>query len=388
MDEEFDERGSFFSRRTDKAIVSKQFMGSGQPMRIMSRVMDKSEALEFAKVKDEIVLRVTPSGRQMIKATFFEDSRNITVLTFQKYINDKPFAEPHFSFVGSEIGTLKEFIAGVEVLPLPDRQRRHVSDDELREILLDQGQLRRVLSRNPDMLAEALQREDFARDFHAVGYRRAQLKRFERLLHESGFFDAERAKANKTPEALWQQFFEANRWIFGYGLAYQFMGGLDNEALEQVVRGHSVTGPGKEADAVMKTRGLVNSLCFVEIKRHDTPLLSEVKVPYRKGAWTPHADLVGGVAQVQATVQDAVETITRKLEPIASDGTPTGETLFNFEPRAFLVVGSLGQFKSDAGVNEQKFRSFELYRRNTRRPEILTFDELYHRAKFIVEQAD
>ena len=91
---------------------------------------------------------------------------------------------------------------------------------------------------------------------------------------------------------------------------------------------------------------------------------------------------------MQATVQDAVETIVRKLEPTGDDGAPTGETLFNFEPRAFLVAGSLGQFETDAGINEQKFRSFELFRRNTKRPEILTFDELYHRAKFIVEQDD
>ncbi len=33
---------------------------------------------------------------------------------------------------------------------------------------------------------------------------------------------------------------------------------------------------------------------------------------------------------------------------------------------------------------EWKFRSFELYRRQTFRPEILTFDELFDRTKFIV----
>lgn len=92
---------------------------------------------------------------------------------------------------------------------------------------------------------------------------------------------------------------------------------------------------------------------------------------------------------MQATVQAAAENIRRKLEPTEDDGTPTGEeALFNYDPRAFLVVGSLSQFKTDTGINEQKFRSFELFRRNTRRPEILTFDELYERARFIVEHAD
>jgi hypothetical protein len=32
----------------------------------------------------------------------------------------------------------------------------------------------------------------------------------------------------------------------------------------------------------------------------------------------------------------------------------------------------------------EKYRSFELLRRHTIRPEVITFDELYERAKFIV----
>ena len=66
-------------------------------------------------------------------------------------------------------------------------------------------------------------------------------------------------------------------------------------------------------------------------------------------------------------------------------GDPTGEVLFNIEPRSCLVVGSLEQFQSDHGINVPKFRSFELYRRHTGRPEIITFDELLQRARFIVE---
>jgi hypothetical protein len=49
-----------------------------------------------------------------------------------------------------------------------------------------------------------------------------------------------------------------------------------------------------------------------------------------------------------------------------------------------LIVGDLSEFQTDVGINENKFRSFELYRRNTARPEILTFDELLERARFIV----
>lgn len=51
-----------------------------------------------------------------------------------------------------------------------------------------------------------------------------------------------------------------------------------------------------------------------------------------------------------------------------------------------MVIGSLQEFSTDKGVNEDRYRSFELFRQNTNSPEIFTFDELYERAKFIVQQ--
>ena len=202
---------------------------------------------------------------------------------------------------------------------------------------------------------------------------------------DAAAFAAERAALATTPEGVWQAFFEANTWIFGYGLSYQFLTGLDQRKLEQVVRGYDVTGPGKRADALLKTQGAVKSLCFVEIKRHDTPLLAPQA--YRSGAWPPSTELAGGVAQVQATVQDAVEQIGRTLVPTIANGGPTGELLFNVLPRSFLIAGNMAQFDTPGGLNQAKVRAFELYRRSTHCPEILTFDELLARARFIVDQA-
>jgi hypothetical protein len=63
-----------------------------------------------------------------------------------------------------------------------------------------------------------------------------------------------------------------------------------------------------------------------------------------------------------------------KLEPADGDGWPTGETLYNQVPRSFLAVGNFGEFVRGGGVNQRQRRLFELYRRNTWRPEIITFD--------------
>jgi len=43
---------------------------------------------------------------------------------------------------------------------------------------------------------------------------------------------------------------------------------------------------------------------------------------------------------------------------------------------------------TENGINEEKFSSFELFRQSLNSPEIITFDELYERTKYIVESSD
>jgi hypothetical protein len=386
--DEYDERRWFFERRTDKTIISKRITDtlSGEKVRIASHIIEGQPGLKFATVNDETVLRQTPAGRYEIKATFLEDDRSLRTLTIQRYsAKSGPLERQYFSFVGGEIDTLINFIAGVRTVPLDRAAKVHLPDEVLREIILDQGQARRIFAKNSELFLQLAQQEDIARDVVAVGYRRKEVRRFESLLHDENYFASERERLKCGPEDVWQKFFEANEWIFGYGLSYLFLSKLDEGKLEQIVRGRDLTAAGKRSDALMKTRGIISSLCFVEIKRHDTPLLGSAQ--YRPDAWPPSAELAGGVSQVQATVHAAIESLGHKLMPRDHMGDPTGEVLFNIEPRSCLVVGSLEQFQAASGTNVPKFRSFELYRRHTWRPEIITFDELLERARFIVDHA-
>lgn len=381
--DEIEARDIFFARRTDKTIFSKRFMdpASGERLRIASHVLEGKEGLQFVRVKDEIVLRTTKSARFQIKATFLEDNRDIKVLTIQRFSQNKPL-EQSFSFVGAEIAALLEFVAGIRAVDLGCEDKLHVSDEALKDIVLNHAQARRLFAKNEALFTEIAQNEELERDLVSLGYRRKQLEKFESLLKDPDFFAEEQLTARTTVEGVWQRFFEQNPWIFGYGLSFQFLSGLDDRKLEQVVRGSDVSGWGKRSDALMKTRGLISSLCFVEIKRHDTTLLEAKR--YRPGVWGPSQEITNSVAQVQGTVQDAIEQIGRKLMPADELGDPTGEVLFNVQPRSCLIVGSLSEFQTEHGVNEGKFRSFELYRQNTHRPEIVTFDELLERARFIV----
>ena len=157
---------------------------------------------------------------------------------------------------------------------------------------------------------------------------------------------------------------------------------MDDKKLEQVVQGYSLNSHGKRIDAVMKTKGIISNLCFVEIKTHMTKLLEDT--PYRPGCYAPTKELAGAIAQVQGSTADAVKSLAEKIAISDSLGNPTGETLYNYQAKSFLVIGNLNEFIGDHGVNEDKLRSFELLRKNTMSPEIITFDELFERAKFIV----
>ncbi len=381
-----DDEKYHFNKRTDTTYVSSR-IAKEPPLsnvRIASRVLDGGVGLRHSKENGQVVIRSTPKGRHEIKATFFEDERGITALTLQKFLGKGgPSNREYFTFVGPEITTLKRFLASIKTLPMDTPGNMKIPDSELHDIILSETQARRLFKENEELFLDLARNHNLKRDIVAIGYRREQLARFANLLNDKAFFASELTRTGKAPEALWQRFFEENQWIFGYGLSYLFLSQLDGRGLEQVVRGHDVSGSGKRTDALMKSQALVSSLCFVEIKRHDTPLLATSA--YRPDAWPPSGELSGAVVQMQATVQDAIETLGRLLLPKTRAGDPTGERLFNFAPRSFVVIGSTSQFIAEHGVNEPKFRSFEMYRRGLMQPEIITFDELFHRAKFIIE---
>src|SRR5262249_16728964 len=151
------------------------------------------------------------------------------------------------------------------------------------------------------------------------------------------------------------------------------------------VAGAQIGSAGKRTDALLRTLGLVSSLCFVEIKTHRTRLLAPKQ--YRSDTWAPSEEMSGAVAQTQKTIESAERNLERWVKGRDPDGTPKGNAALLLRPRSVVVAGSLQEFVTEAGVNEPKFTCFELYRRQLVAPEIVTFDELHERARFIVDAA-
>ncbi|MEY9103777.1 hypothetical protein ABIA24_006750 [Sinorhizobium fredii] len=200
----------FHNSRPDKTYASPAFKDyAGRKLRIANKVIDGEPGYEFAKVKDELVLRQTEGGRFQIKASFLEDDRSFRSVTIQKFTS-KGNAKEYFAFGPHEMTALLKFMANIKRIYFPDDGRLNISDRDLEDLLL------------------------------------------------------------------------------------------------------------------MTDR----------------------------------------------------------------DGEPTGETIFTTDPRSFVICGRLAEFENERGVNERKFGCFERFRRNLLRPEVVTFDELYERARLIVDAND
>jgi hypothetical protein len=380
------------NKRKHKVYVSRSIVTGEAPnevprrFRIASKVLDSPTGYEFVTEAGEHVIRITGGGKQEVIVKFYEDDRDILGITLQRFSvsNGKPHKHS-FSFIGEEIPRFLEFLLNVCRVRIPNESKFSVTDAELHKILLSPERLSDIIRDNQDRLLEWAKSEVTTSDIVALGYRRKQLDRFGKMLSDPAYFAAERASANKSEEAMWQMFFEENKWVFGYGLSYFFMSNLEGRGLEQTIAGSDLWGDGKRPDAVLKTKGFVQALCFVEVKKHNTDLLKPSVHPYRPGCWLPSDDLTGGVVQSQATIEKIVRRIVEQYKPKTVNGDPTGEELYAYQPRSYLIIGNQAEFGTGNGLNVDKYRSFELFRRNVLRPEILTFDELYERAKFLVE---
>ena len=384
----------FENKHPDRIYITRSFPSfsseDDEQLRFISKVFDEQELHEFIDNKGEIVLRVTPGERQEVRAMFYEDSREIKSLTFQRFTKrtNKPHKETHFTFSGDSLEKIYKLLRVIKYLRLEQEEKVRLDDELLDELLISIDEKEKFLLKNPELVQDIVENKLTKSDVVALAYRKKQLEMFDKLLSDEIYFEIIKNEWEKRgPEAVWQQYFENNPWIFGYGLHYIYLSKLDDKKLEQVVAGFSISQGGKRVDGLMKTRGLISSLCFIEIKTHKTNLLHNAKA-YRSESWRISDELGGSISQIQKTVQKAVKDIQTKIEFETDFGEPTGETAFLYQPKSFVVVGSLNEFMTENGINEQKFSSFELFRRNITSPEIITFDELFERAKYIVQYSE
>lgn len=121
----------FLNSRPDKTYASPAFTDyTGRKLRIANKYIDGGPGYEFAKVKEELVLRQTDAGRFQIKATFLEDYRAFRTVTIQKFAS-KGNAKESFSFGPGEMRALLKFMVNIQKMHFPDDARLNIRDSDL-----------------------------------------------------------------------------------------------------------------------------------------------------------------------------------------------------------------------------------------------------------------
>jgi hypothetical protein len=378
-----DELTYLHGRRSDKFYVSRPFRDDPQGHYAYMKIDGTERDLPRA-IKNEFVLKTERAGEQQRKAMFYAGTREIKTLTLQRVSKKNGPTLRRFSLKGDEISRLLAFAVFIKTAELATDEggRYNRADFDVDNYSVSPDLVLKLLQEgDATIIAELLERDIKLRDLIMLRSRKGALDRFHSLLYDRSFF-VEQQQRYGSPEKVWQQFFESNTWIFGYGLLFLFASTFDDSKLEQTLVGASVAEHGKRPDALLRTRGRISSLCLVEIKTHATKLLREKA--YRSDVWGPSEDLVSAVAQVQRAAYAAEKRYNDRIRIRDSEGNPTGEEAYVVRPRSLVVIGDLQEFKTEHG-DSSRFVSFELFRRPLEGPEIITFDELYERARFIAE---
>lgn len=310
-------------------------------------------------------IEVTARSRLAVSVFYVRGKKDfgtfkLTKLKFHRFRGWE--SDGHIQINSFHLSQLRQFISLIAALDLSEAAKTKIG---LENIQLDALQTLLTSSRAGELLTGLSNSLELHTDIYAVATKRAALKEFERKLSEN------------LSEPDWQAFFEKNPWIFGHGLNYIFLDKVARK-LESTTTGQAFDQPGKRADGLMRTRAEISQYVLIEIKRNDTSLLHSD--PYRSGCWAVSQELSSAVTQVQKTSFEFTRNRFRDRRK-DNDGNDLDDYTYSIEPRTYLIAGNLSQIAR----NDDKIVCFEIYRRNIRSPEIITFDELFHRAKCIVE---
>lgn len=387
----------FNQRKPEKIYVSKAFpylhfsRVITTEKRYIKKVFEKHDISEFVEVEGEIILKNTPTSfakYQVNAVVYSKQDTNLLEFTLQRFIETKdqlrPVKDTGFSFTNREFTELLKFLSDVKFLDFNDKDRfvidsekfshhkilLNLTEPDPNKILVDKkfGDLINKFDEldleERESFLETLKNKILTKtDLDILTGRKDGLEQFKSYLNSE----------HPINETAWQEFFKNNSWIFGYGLDYKFLSILQKEASVS-----SIDIGGKNEVKADFLLGDNNFTVIVELKRPDTPLFDNTQ--NRSESWRLSKDLTYAVSQI-LTQKAEWEIKSQKIQ-YDSEGNPIYQSTYN--PKAILIIGNTNQFAGEKKENLMKRKTFELYRRNSRDIEIVTFDELLEKAKFIV----
>ena len=342
-------------------------------------------------VQDESGFEIQIAPRTMFKVLYIKNKNDIVsfeIIKLTKKSNGADFENKQkvtlskFSF-----SQLVSFLKFVSILDLKGITERKISlkNSELENLDENTKKKIRTLLQKDDgkELLEELIKNGLitSKDLVNTGFRKHQLEIFKKLLCENYLhtYKKEIIKIeNIKDELAWQYFFNKNTWIFGYGLDYKFQGILQKEF-------HASNGEADGSNGVISDFliGDKRFTTFVELKKPNTKIFGKEK--NRSNSWRLSNDLIDAVSQILE--QKASGQVKLEINTLHDDrGSEIKQNAY--DSKVVLIIGNWDELKEVQNDLEKqiKEKTFELFRRDSRNIEIITYDELYERAKFIVEE--
>lgn len=382
-----DEDAKFFElRREGKTYLSKVFTHRAinpERRRFAHAVFEGTERAILGEIEGALCLRLTGNQRKtQVTALVSQDDaaiKRVTLQTFKSRAGDwyEGYDKDAFTFRADEFERLLEFLNRIKFIDLSNEDRFQVEDISVGagpKIITDASD--RALINRIKQLGET-EREHLFRSLH-VDLTPAEINLLLGRRQALEKFIAQLAEGN-WDETDWQDFFEEQSWVFGYGLDYRIMRPFDRE---MVVATAGTDNRNKPTVDFLMT--FTDYTVLVEIKRPDTPIF-QLRQSGRAGTWrfsTEFMDAVSQVLEQKAEWLSAAQSGdhfdksgTRRLEARTRDA------------KTILVIGNRAEFDRSGNSRDATVKrdTFELFRRDTRTLEIVTFDELLERAKFITK---
>lgn len=374
----------FKLRKEGKIYFSKAFKLSENAgvSRNVKIVFENSDIVLAGEINGALTLRQSPKKKQQVAILVSQDDKQVKRLTLQRFderkSGDYVSSEAHtFTFRGDELIRLLSFLKSIKFIDFSNQENFQIEDlssSSGNKALIDSDErdfLKILKNIGGDERIDLLQKVKdnlSKKDIDIILGRKEALEVFNYHM-----------KNLDWDETKWQEFFEEQKWIFGYGLDYRIMKPFDRE-----MNVTSIGTDNKEKVIIDFLMTFTDFTATVEIKRPDTLIFDKTK--NRSGTWGFHSNFIGAVSQVLE--QKAEWHILGQNNNLFNKEGNEKLGKRTRDAKAILIIGNKSEFLALQNIREKEIKedTFELFRRGSRNVEIITFDELLERANFIVNQ--
>lgn len=182
-------------------------------------------------------------------------------------------------------------------------------------------------------------------------------------------------------ETAWHHFLKNNDWLLGLNVDIRFIKDFTNEVQ---VGNPDTAGLGNPKTDMM---GISDYTTLIELKTASTDFFTETKSSKsRTGTWSFTSDFIEGISQCLKQKFDWDKE--QKGKDLKKDNELVNQNINRtVDPKVIFIIGNKQRELNIDDIkmeNITKRDTLERFKRNNRNVEIISYDELYERAYFIV----